>query len=297
MTRPIILDWTPDKARGFGRENLSFRHALHERPMFEDDALIEVLDRYPRDRLGVYTMGQDPEDHGTWRRGTADGVPGRELLSLVREGRVWLNLRAANDALPEYQALSDDIFADKERNVRGLKTLKRDVGLLISSGQVQVFYHFDVPLVSLWQIRGGKRVWVYPPAEPFVTDEQLEAVVLREQAEQIPYRRAWDDQAQVFDLDPGAMVTWRQNAPHRVENQGELSVSLSIEFMTPQAVVRANEIYANGVLRRRLGWRPRLGDRPGVGAIGKLALARGAKALNLQKPIASAPPATFRLGG
>lgn len=293
----IIRDWTPERAEAFGREDLSFRHTLHERPMFGDDALAEVLDRYPRDQLGVYTMGDDPEDHGTWRRGTAEGVSGRELLGMVRGGRVWLNLRAANTHLPEYQALSDEIFADKERHVRGLKTFKRDVGLLISSGSVQVFYHFDVPLVSLWQVRGGKRVWVYPPKPPFVTDAQLEAVVLREQAEQIPYNRAWDAHAQVFDLDPGAMVTWRQNAPHRVENQGELSVSLSIEFMTPAAAVRANEIYANGVLRRRLGWTARVSDRPTLAAFGKLALARAVKALNLHKPISSAPPATFRLGG
>ena len=45
-----------------------------------------------------------------------------------------------------------------------------------------------------------------------------------------------DREAQVFDLTPGRMVTWAQNAPHRIENGPMLNVSLSIEFMTPPAL-------------------------------------------------------------
>jgi hypothetical protein len=290
----VITDWTPEKAAAFSRENLTFAHALHDRPMFSDAGLAEVLDRYPRDKLGVFTMGQDPVAWETWRRGTAGDLTGAELLAAAKAGRIWLNLRETNHHLPAYAALCDEIFADKQA-ATGVRTFKRDLGLLISSADAQVFYHLDVALVSLWQIRGEKRVYVYPVAEPFVGDEALERIVLRESAEQVAFDPAWDAAAEIHELKPGRMVTWRQNAPHRIENGPMLNVSLSLEFQTPAALMRANVIYANGVLRRRLGATPAL--RPGVTAanLAKVAVARAAKALKLQTPHERELPTTFRL--
>ena len=65
----IITDWTPEKAAALTKANLSFEHGLHERPMFSDAGLEELLDRYPREKLGVFTMGEDPVAWTTWRRG------------------------------------------------------------------------------------------------------------------------------------------------------------------------------------------------------------------------------------
>jgi hypothetical protein len=291
----VITDWTADKAKAFTRENLAFQHALHERPMFTDEGLAETLDRYPRSALGVFTMGQDPVAWDTWRRGAAGDLSGAQLLEAAKAGRIWLNLRETNRHLPQYAALSDEIFADKAAHAPAIKTFKRDLGLLISSADAQVFYHLDVALVSLWQIRGAKRVWVYPVAEPYVSDEQLERIVLRETAEQFGYRPEWDAGAEVHDLTPGRMVTWRQNAPHRIENGPMLNVSLSVEFMTPAALLRANVIYANGVLRRRLGARPAIDAGVTPAAVAKLAVARAAKALKLQKPNPKVLPTSFRL--
>ena len=166
---------------------------------------------------------------------------------------------------------------------------------MISSANAQVFYHLDVPLVSLWQLRGRKKVWVYPVADPYVGQEVLERIVLKETAEQFTFDPAWDAGAQAYDLTPGTMVTWAQNAPHRIENGPMLNVSLSIEFMTPQALMRANVIYANGVMRRRLGARPRVQDGFTPVGLGKVAVARAAKALKLQTPHERMLPVTFKL--
>lgn len=293
----IITDWTAEKAAGFTHRNLTFEHALHERPMFTDEGLAEALDRYPRQALGVFTMGQDPVAWDTWRRGVAGDLTGAQMLEAAKAGRIWLNLREANRHIPQYAALSDEIFADKAAHAKGLKTFKRDLGLLISSADAQVFYHLDVALVSLWQIRGQKRVWVYPVEEPYVTDEQLERIVLRETAEQFDYRPDWDQAAEVHDLTPGKMVTWRQNAPHRIENGSMLNVSLSVEFMTPAALLRANVVYANGLMRRRLGMQPSIDAGVTPAAVAKLGLARAAKALRLQKPNPKVLTPSFRLDG
>ena len=291
----VITDWSAQKAEDFTRATLGFRHGLHERTMFDDGELVRALDAYPRERLGVFTMGDDPVDWRSWRRGAAGKLSGDRLLEAAKAGRIWLNLREANRYLPAYAALSGEIFADKAAHVAGLRTFKRDVGLLISSANAQVFYHLDVPLVSLWQLRGRKRIWIYPVADPFVGDEQLERIILRETAEQFAYEPAWDASATVFELAPGDMVTWPQNAPHRIENGEMLNVSLSIEFMTPAALMRANVIYANGVLRRAAGLRPVVQQGLHPAALGKLALARAIKAMGLRKTFEARVAPSFAL--
>ena len=294
MTPDLISDWTADKADSFGRETVQFRHGLHERPMFSDEGLIEVLDRYPREKLGVFTMGDDPVEWRTWRRGTAAGLSGAQLMEAVNTGRIWLNLREVNSVMESYGDLAREIFGDIEAHT-GTRTFRHDLGLLISSPNAQVFYHLDATPVTLWQIRGQKKMWVYPRAAPFVTPEEIERIVLRETAEQFAYRPEWDTSAQVVDMVPGVMVSWPQNAPHRLVNGPMVNVSLSIEYLTPAALMRANLLYANGVMRRRLGARPRLSDGYSPSNLAKFGIARAAKALKLQKDVATKAAPSFKL--
>jgi hypothetical protein len=293
----VIADWTDAKAAAFGQETLSFRHRLHERPMFAEEGLADILDRYPRERLGVFTMGENLADWHSWRRCEAPGLSGSELMAAVRAGRLWLNLRNTEQHLPEFALLCEEIAAEKERRVAGLRTFRRDLGLLISSPRAQVFYHLDVPLSSLWQLRGQKRIWFYPRATPFVSNAQIERFVRQEAEGQMPFEPDWDGAARIIALTPGDMVTWGQNVPHRVVNGDMVNVSLSMEFMTPAAALRANILYANAILRRGLGMEPKVQSGPGPAALAKLALARLAKTMRFGARKAYKPilPASFRL--
>ncbi len=253
-----------------------------------------MLDRYPREKLGVFTMGDDLVAWRTWRRGLAEGLSGAEIVEAVKQGRIWLNLRAVNDHDADYAALAAEIFADIEE-ATGQRTFRRDVGLLISSPYVQVFYHLDVPLVTLWQLRGAKTVWLYPPRAPYVEDAQLERIVLKETAEQFAYDPAWDAGAEKVMMEPGRMVTWPQNAPHRIANGDMMNVSLSIEFMTPTALMRANVLYANGILRKTFGGQPAVQALPDPRALAKIGAARAWKALRPSERTRDPLPATFSL--
>jgi hypothetical protein len=294
--QPLNVMWPDDVSARFSHQTLIVNHNLHTRDMFNDAGLASLLDRYPRDKLGVFTMGEDPVDWRSWRSGKAGDLSGADLMAGVHDGRIWLNLRGANHYLEDYAELASEIFANKEGHVKGLKTLKHDLGVLISSPNAQVFYHLDSALVSLWQIRGTKFVRVYDPKAPFARPEQIEAVVLRETAEQIPFDPSWDEAALSVTLEPGMMVTWPQNAPHRIVNGPMVNVSLSLEFMTPQALLRANVIYANGVLRRRFGMRPEIQKGLDPRALAKFGLARTFKAINLQKAHQYKLPLSFDLG-
>lgn len=272
-----LLTWTPEHKAGFSKENLLFSHSLANSDLFSDEALIALIDRFPREGVEVFTMGYDPTSWGQWYFGRRGELDGRALMAGVKAGRLWLNLRKVNHADPAIGDLCDAMFAEIS-SLTGVRTLKQDLGLLISSPNAHVFYHLDIPLVMLWQVRGVKKLYLYPPHSPCVSDRHMEGVALRESDEQLPFDSGYDDMALVHDLRPGEMMTWAQNAPHRIVNHDMVNVSLSIEFMTPKALWRANVIYANGLLRRWLGLNPCLRGSPKILEPLKLGLARAVKA-------------------
>jgi hypothetical protein len=289
---PVLTNWDAEKAAKFGKSLIVAEHTLHTRKMFSDDGLADLLDRYPREAFGVHTMGTLRSDKDGFRKGTPGKLKGDEILEAVRKGRLWINLRNANAHLPEYGALCDEMFAELDA-ANGVKTSKRDVGVLISSPKARVFYHLDIPLVTLWQIKGEKTMYVYPLGKKFARDEQIEAIVLREAEEEIDYDIAYDRDAEKVVMTPGVVANWPQTAPHRIDNSDCLNVSLSCEFMTFDALIHANALYANGAMRRWWGMRPSI-ERDGVAAkYAKAALARGFKFMNSRKAFEKKLAPTF----
>ena len=284
--------FTPDAFAGesgkqFGKAVTVHHHNAHRMSLFSDDGLASLLCRYPREDIGVYAMGDTPD---TWRRGRLGDASPSDLISMVKEGRVWLNLRAANIKDKEVGDLATSILSEMRSAMPSFRPIKPDLGLIISSPNARVFYHLDVAKVMLFHVRGHKRVYVYPRAEEFVRAKDLEGVVSHETEEEIPYKPDFDAGAQIIDLQPGQMVSWAQNAPHKVENANDMNVSLSFEYMTPVAIARANAVYANAWLRKTLGYNATLEPNPTVIWPAKIALARILKKL---KPVDRDKPAVF----
>lgn len=268
--------WPETMQQAFGRAILTAKHDLHERELFSDDGLADLLDRYPREDLGLYTFPAHQAGRVLPMHGRAPDLSGAELLEAVKTGHIWLNLRAVSAHLPEFAAVRDELFSSLESAAQ-IRTMKQDVGVLISSPNVHVHYHLDIPLVCLVQIRGRKTLHLYPAREPFAPLDQMEAVALREQEEDIAFEDSFEAAAYAIELSPGEAVTWPQNAPHRVQNADVMNVSLSCEFMTMPALIRANAIYANGVMRRRFGVKPNLPSSMGTSLVARAALARALK--------------------
>ena len=295
MSEHILTDWDAEKVAKFEREPVVAHHNLHKRDMFSDEGLIDLLDRYPREKLGIYCFGTDPLQNTEIEAGIADGISGKDILAVVKRGRLWLNLRKADRELKEYAELRDAMFGDLMAQTPGLKTFREDLGVLISSPNTQVYYHLDVPLVTLWQIRGTKKVWLYPPKPPMLYDEDLERVVLKESEEEIPYQTSYDDNALLVEHQPGMVATWPQFGPHRIRNENMMNVSPSCEFQTMRSVVQANAVYANGVLRRNFGLSPSIYSDSDTVKYLKAASARFFKILKLRKSFEFHKQKTFKI--
>ena len=292
----VFKDLPEDFVSEFGRKPVMAEHNLHKREMFSDAGLASLLDRYPRDQFNLYTMNNDQSDaKRVFRRGNAGDLSGAEILDAIYRGRLWLNLRGVNDVLPDYKDLCNEMFDDMEDIAPSLKTISRDCGVLISSPKARVFYHLDIPRVSLWQIRGSKNVYVYPTGAPYASDEQIEGIMLGESEEEIAYNAEYDKGCTHFKLTEGQMLTWPQMAPHKVENDDCVNISLSCEFMTAEALVRANAMYFNGLMRRKFGANPNIENDGRIAAFGKAAAARAVKLFKQRKHIDEISPVTFKI--
>ncbi len=293
LTKPMLTDWTDEKAAGFNEKPQVFQHNLHEREMFSDAGLADLIDRYPREELSIYTMGGTDSDRTSFVHGEAGDLSGEEIMQAVAEGRLWINMRNANDYLPDYDALTQEMFGELSERMPSFKPLKRDTSILISSPNARVYYHFDVPFVMLWQIRGEKTAFIYPTGAPYMSDEEMEAVVLKETEEEISYDPAFDADAMKIEMRPGLMANWPQMAPHRIDNGNCVNVSLSCEFMTMPGLIKANALFTNGVLRRRHGMNPELAKDSMVKLYGKAAAARIFKAFSSRKAFARQTAPSF----
>ncbi|MBX3584139.1 MAG: hypothetical protein KF810_19815 [Rhizobiaceae bacterium] len=252
VQKDIISNWEPRHAELFGVELVRLNHRLIETGLFTREALGRVIERCPAEHLGIRARGTEIDDPATME-GELGGASGIDAIHAIEKGRMWMNIRRVMDWAPEYRKLLDDVFDEFEARMPGFRTSKRNLGILISSPNANVFYHSDIQGQSLWQIEGSKSVYIYPRSKIFIKPQNIEKILLRETGEDMPYEKWFDDYATVVDLKPGEMVTWPLYAPHRVHNHDCLNISVTMEHWTKEIWNAYAVHYGNGVLRRTLG--------------------------------------------
>lgn len=280
----ILTSWQPHHATLFGQHTLHLTHQAHASGLFTDDALARLIERSPREAYHVNTMDNRVHNPRSRREGEIAGLSGKDALAAVRTGNLWINIQRPGETDPAYQELLDTLYAELEARVPGLKTYKQKMTILISSPKVTVYYHCDIPGQTLWQVRGEKRVYLYPNAAPFLTPQAMEKIVLGQAHEtDMPFQPWYDDYAQVVDLKPGEMLHWPLNAPHRVVNADCLNVSFTTEHWTDELRSIYAMNFANGILRKTFGMQRLSRSTRGPAYMGKLALAGAVKAAGLHK--------------
>ena len=282
-TPTYLTGFKPEHAALWSKEVCHVGHELHRSSLFSDDALIKLIETAPRESFNIMYMGEQGQPKRLWRHGELGDVSGADALEAIRSGRMWFNFTNVSAYSPEHRDLVEAVFDEQRRLVPGFSPRNMRAGVLISSPRAQVYYHCDVPGQSLWQIRGEKRVYIYPDREPFLDRAQFERVVLGETEEDIDFETWFDDYAQVYELKPGQMLHWPLNGPHRVENHDCLNVSMTTEHSSDEIRRSTAMNFANGVLRHRFGLTPKTRDLYGPNFWGKAALAVAWKGLGLHK--------------
>ncbi len=166
-------------------------------------------------------------------------MSGKEVIEAISQGRLWLNLRRTSDVDSRYRTLLKSVFDELHERVPNFVSYGERCGILISSPNAHVYYHADLPGQMLFQIAGRKRAYLYPPQKPFLSPEDLEQIAISGLELDMPYADWYDDYARIYELEPGQMMFWPLNAPHRIENHDCLNISMTVEFFS-DAIRRTN---------------------------------------------------------
>lgn len=281
MQHADYLDWDESDFAGYGQAPRISRHRLHEWPMFTKEALIEVLDAYPRDELQAFTMGHDPEQPDDWASVDTGNATGEELWQALTHGRVWLNLLWVERFDTRYAELLESMYETLSARIDRLKGYEQPhLTMLMSSPNAQVYYHFDAEDNMLWHVRGEKTMLIYPRSQLEQVDPAIvEDIFSWSRNEDLPYHSSYDALAQRFDMKPGDVASWPHTSPHRIVNSDSLNVSLSTSVITPQTKRRHLTYNANQWLRKSTPLRNLSTRETGAGAAGKRLVYRAAKRL------------------
>ena len=258
----VFTDWDDTHSLLWEQQPIRLAHELHKSPLFSMDRLAELIERYPREHYSLVQTGAK-DARRLWREGEIGNLSGRQVIDVIAGGGLWLNLRNVSGVDSAYKTMLDGMFEEIAAKVPGFQAPKHQSGILISSPDAQVYYHADLPGQGLIQIAGRKRVYLYPASAPFIKPEHLEDIALFDVEVDMPYADWYDAHAKVFELEPGQMLNWPLNAPHRVENLGSVNISMTVSYVNDE--IRRAQIVnlANGLLRHRFGYTPKSRSRRG----------------------------------
>jgi hypothetical protein len=233
------------------------KNSLLGHPLFEDSRLKRLLRALPREQVEIRAVQLLGDDDGSYRRGEllkgADPVDAFERLA---EKPAWMLLHESWIHDPEYAELLGQYVRDLSETIAGVDDDISDLGcwLFLSSGKCVVHFHADPDQSFLNQIRGSKTVFVYPTK--ILPELTVERLVYSGNQGVVTYEPEYE--AAMFPpvtLAPGETVFLPLFAPHRVINDGGISVSINVGFQTRVSRRRRN-VHLVNLEMRRLGLRP-----------------------------------------
>ncbi|RZJ32748.1 MAG: transcriptional regulator, partial [Brevundimonas sp.] len=178
-------------------------HTLVEQGFATDESLAAILDRYPAELFDINLYDYDDEGQVSLRTGARGRLDGAELLAAIQQGRLWVNMREVETGWPELWAAAMVEFGKVQATYPGMRAVRNAGQLILSSPKARVPYHFDPAGVVLFHMRGRKRIYVYPGDEGHLPEKNMEQVVARQTTEELPYTLAFEQDAQVMDLEAG----------------------------------------------------------------------------------------------
>lgn len=278
------VQWTSEASNNIDAEAMVVSHDAHTLELFSEDSLTNLIDEYPKEKLQVFTMGDDPENRSDWEPVDTAGASGADIMHAIKVGRVWVKLMRIDLNDPRCKSLIESLYQQIQQACPNLNLAWVRPMILISSPKALVYYHADPQPTMLWQVSGSKRVWIYPDmSEKFIDQTLMEEIFSGVVDEEAPYDPEFDKSAKVFDLEPGQLLLWPPNAPHRVTNHDSVNVSLSVAFGTESSEHRALTYKSNFFLRKKLGLKNLSTTESGLGNFLKVNAFRVANRLGRSK--------------
>jgi hypothetical protein len=251
-----------DFPQKFNRKPFLFHHNLAEHPLFTIPRLLELAKETARTHHQdlYYDAGKDVAIGTRW---DAMGTPPplEDAMERIEHCGAWIAIHQAQQD-PEYAALFDQCMSELSTlsGVDFKKVMRvQDALIFITSPNRVTTYHIDRECNFLLQIHGSKTIHLFDRADNEVLPEQeIERFWAVDNNAPI-YKPELQDRATSYQLVPGNGVHIPVNWPHWLKNDGNISVSLSVNF-TWQDNERGHIYRANHYMRKllkRFNYEPR----------------------------------------
>lgn len=272
-TRMLELDRETARQK-FGREAFAFRHNLVDHRLFTLDALGDLADSLPSD-LVDHNLGSVPAVNPGGEAPRVDLTPG-EIVRGIETNGCWIALPRV-ESMPGYtdvyEAIIDEIAPYLPGGHDSIRNKHSVVFMSAPRGVTPV--HVDPEHGMLFQFRGTKSVSVGAFADEGQRERELERFFSggHENIADLP------ESPDVYRVGPGDVVHLPPLIPHWVENDDNVSISLSVGFRVPE-IIRIGRAYSFNARLRRIGLDPtKPGQRPRLdgakaAAMGTLSSAR-----------------------
>ncbi|MGA8103058.1 MAG: hypothetical protein WB869_12935 [Candidatus Acidiferrales bacterium] len=252
------IDADPAQFEGnFNRKSFEIRHHLATHPLFQLPKLLELAERTLKNRpKEIYYDAGDVSVEQRW-----DAIPKKpfsavEAMQRVETCGAWFIFRSAQND-PEYRVFLDKGLAELKQHMGpGIdsKIMVEDIIIFVTSPKRVTTYHIDRECNFLLQIRGTKSLYVFDREDREVLpEEEMERFWTVDNNAPI-YKPHLQQRATTYHLAPGNGVHIPVNCPHWLQNDDNVSVSLSVNFQFKDPL-RANVYRANYWLRK-FGWKP-----------------------------------------
>jgi hypothetical protein len=258
-------------------------HSLSECALFSDEELSRILDARPSG-LQVFSLRDEKSPSGEWERTGVGSAGGDEIFGAVQRGKLFCNVLSLQRDDERFAAIGKAVEAELAALLPDLIHGSSSVTLLISSPKMKTFYHVDPGPNLLLPGRGEKTLWIYPALDRrFAATTDIEDIFARTRFECLPFDPSFDDAALVMTLEPGEVVGWPLNSPHRVVNGESVCVSLALEFVTERSRRREEAWVAHRFVRRQLHIPCGPPRESGLGTALQTSLYRSARKLRIAK--------------
>lgn len=241
----------------FNQTSFEVSHYLAGHPLFQLPALMELADRTlkvrPRDLH--YDAGDVRVDQ-RWEEIKGSQFSPQEALRRVEDCGAWFVFKSAQRD-PNYGVFLDRGLAELKAHMGpriDSQIMVEDIIIFVTSPKRVTTYHIDRECNFLLQIRGHKTLHVFDREDREVlSEEEIERFWAKDFNAAV-YKPALQYRAKSYRLVPGNGVHIPVNCPHWLENDNNISVSLSVNFQFKDKL-RANAYRANFLLRK-MGLRP-----------------------------------------
>jgi hypothetical protein len=268
----------------FNRASFSFRHNLHQHPLFTLPRLAQLAETMlaAGDKSKFLALGGENASAGS----TFESLPRRERFARTVEdlgsSRNWVKLSSADDFDPQYRELLASVLAEISP-LTGRDLLAQitwsSLTVFLASPRIVTPYHIDHESNFLFQVAGEKDLFLFDCNDRTVlTELEIESYYAGD-FRAARHKAELQERATSYRLVPGVAAHHPPLAPHWVRNGDAPSVSVSIGFCMRPVDARARVYQANHYLRK-LGLKPAppgksaLRDRLKGGALGALSKSR-----------------------